>query len=286
MKQFLVLLSMAGAGVFGYLAEPSLRLRLTGIAPSANGAASVRELPDGSSMINLASLTPDQLPLLVLLKSDVKVIDGSSGVTMLIQAGNRVKLVRIEGSSAVVSPGEGPASGTVSVFDTDLMEQLLANPPEKKAPPPPAMPAATPTGGESEEPKTPSAPPPVPEPAPVSAPPVEPMAEPAPVVPAEPTAPAEPAAASEPVAATGASDAVKVMQASIQGKQIAEFTFDQVLEWSAGRDEVVDGETFQTGIASYKAETIFGMKTIQAKALIKGGKVQRWIWPKSGMDIK
>jgi hypothetical protein len=290
MKQFLVLLSMAGAGVFGYLAEPSLRLQLTGIAPSAKGGSTVRELPDGSSMINLATLTPEQLPLLVLLKSDVKVIDPSSGVTMLIQAGNRVRLVRIEGSSAVVSPGEGPASGMVSVFDTDLMEQLLANPPEKVAQPMPAIPAATPTGGESEEPKTTPVPPPVPEPAPIPtpapAPPAEPMAEPAPVVPAEPTAPAEPVAAPEPVAPAGVSDVVKVMQASIQGKQIAEFTFDQVLEWSAGADEVVDGETFQTGIASYKAETIFGMKTIQAKALIKGGKVQRWIWPKSGMDIK
>jgi hypothetical protein len=282
MKQFLVLLSMAGAGVFGYLAEPSLRLQLTGIAPGAKGGHVVRELPDGSSMINLASLTPEQLPLLVLLKSDVKVIDPSSGVTMLIQAGNRVKLVSIEGNLAAISPGEGPARGTVSVFDTDLMEQLIANPPGQVAPPTPAIPAATPTGGESEEPKAAPTPPPVPEPAPTPtpAPPVEPMPEPA------PTAPAEPAAAPEPGAPAGDSDVVKVMQASIQGKQVSEFTFDQVLEWSAGPGEVVDGETFQTGIASYKAETIFGMKTIQAKALIKGGKVQRWIWPKSGMDIK
>jgi hypothetical protein len=48
----------------------------------------------------------------------------------------------------------------------------------------------------------------------------------------------------------------------------------------------VDGQPFQTGSVTYKAETIFGVKTIQAKALIKGGKVQRWIWPKSGMEIK
>ena len=76
------------------------------------------------------------------------------------------------------------------------------------------------------------------------------------------------------------------MQDSIQAAQIKEFTFDQVLDWTAGPDETVDGETYQTGVASYKAETIFGVKTIQAKALIKGGKVQRWIWPKSGMEIK
>lgn len=76
------------------------------------------------------------------------------------------------------------------------------------------------------------------------------------------------------------------MQESVQAAQIKEFTFAQVLEWKAGSDESVDGETYQTGIASYKAETIFGVKTIQAKALLKGGKVQRWIWPKSGMEIK
>ena len=40
------------------------------------------------------------------------------------------------------------------------------------------------------------------------------------------------------------------------------------------------------GTLTYKAETIFGVKTIQAKALITDGKVQRWIWPKSGMEIK
>lgn len=100
-----------------------------------------------------------------------------------------------------------------------------------------------------------------------------------------PAAPAEPAPTPAP-AATGSSDVVSVMQASIKAAQIKEFTFDQVLEWAATPDETVEGEVFQTGVASYKAETIFGVKTIQAKALIKGGKVQRWIWPKSGMDIK
>lgn len=272
MKQFLVLLSMAGAGVLGYLAEPSLRFQLTGVAPGAKGSQAVRKLPDGSSQINLASLTPEQLPLLVLLKTDVKVVDATSGITMLIQAGNRVKLISIDGSAALISPGEASARGTVSVFDTDLMEQLIANPP---APPAPAVPTATPTGGESEEPKTAPAPPPMPEPAPI------PTSAPD-GTPSEPSA--EPTAA--PAAETGVANVVPLMQASIQGKQITEFTFDQVLEWVAGPDEVVDGETYQTGIASYKAETIFGVKTIQAKALIKGGKVQRWIWPKSGMDIK
>ena len=75
------------------------------------------------------------------------------------------------------------------------------------------------------------------------------------------------------------------MQESIRSGQIKEFTFDQVLEWTPDDAETVDGESFECGLISYKAETIFGVKTIQAKALIKDGKVQRWIWPKSGMEI-
>ena len=65
-----------------------------------------------------------------------------------------------------------------------------------------------------------------------------------------------------------------------------EFSFEQVLGWKAGEDEEVDGTKYQTGQAAYKAETIFGVKTIQAKALIKDGKVAKWIWPNSGMEIK
>ena len=75
------------------------------------------------------------------------------------------------------------------------------------------------------------------------------------------------------------------MQDSIRNGDIKEFKAEQVLEWKDSGPETIDGEDFETGLASYKAETIFGMKTIQAKALVKNGKVVRWIWPKSGMQI-
>lgn len=102
----------------------------------------------------------------------------------------------------------------------------------------------------------------------------------------EPVAP-EPEPAPEPAVPDGPVDVVAVMQDSIKGGAIKEFTFDQVLDWQPSEaPETVDGESYRTGIASYKAETVFGVKTIQAKALIKGGKVVRWLWPKSGMEIK
>ncbi len=121
------------------------------------------------------------------------------------------------------------------------------------------------------------------EPAPMPEPPVVPTPEPAPA----PEPAPEPAAEPQPVpTASGPVDVVKVMQESIRSGQIKEFTFDQVLGWKAEPEETVEGTAYQAGSVSYKAETIFGVKTIQAKALIKEGKVQRWIWPKSGMEIK
>ena len=153
--------------------------------------------------------------------------------------------------------------------------------------PPPVAPPVTP-------PVTPPPvePPPVvkndSEPPPVTPPPVEPPPvvknDPEPPMEEEPAAP--PATPPAPSAALGPEDIVKLMQDSIRAKQVKEFTFDQVLGWKAGEEEEVDGEKYQTGVAAYKAETIFGVKTIQAKALIQGGEVKKWIWPNSGMEIK
>jgi hypothetical protein len=97
-----------------------------------------------------------------------------------------------------------------------------------------------------------------------------------------PPAPPEPA----PAAALNAEQIVEVMKASVQGGSIKEFTLAQVQGWKAGEEEDVDGETYQTGLAAYKAQTIFGEKTVQAKALIKGGKVTKWIYAKTGMEIR
>jgi hypothetical protein len=108
--------------------------------------------------------------------------------------------------------------------------------------------------------------------------------------PASETPPAtEPAAepASKPAAAAGEPvDVVALMQQSIRKGEIKEFTYTQVEDWKTGDNETVKGEEFQTGLISYTADTIFGPKAIEAKALVKDGKIQRWIWTKSGMEIK
>ena len=284
MKEFLYLLSIVVVGALGYKYEPDLRFRMTGMQPEpvVIHETAVIETPAPlapavAPKMDLANLAPSQLPEKVLLSAEAKVADSASGVIMTIAAGSRVKPVRIDGDSLIFSPGEGPYVGKVSISDTDLLAQLAAKPPSPVAPVietpaavPPVQEPAAPVTGDSQEP----APHAAPEPSP--APEAAPMPEPVPASPpaATPTPPA------------GSTDVVKAMQESVQAAQIKEFTFAQVLEWKAGSEESVDGETYQTGIASYKAETIFGVKTIQAKALLKGGKVQRWIWPKSGMEIK
>lgn len=135
---------------------------------------------------------------------------------------------------------------------------------------PPAAPVvATPEPAPAPEPEP--APAPQPEPAPVPAPAPEPEPEPvAPVV----------------AAVQGPEEIVKLMQDSIRSKQIKEFGFDDVLTWKAGDEEEVDGEKYQTGVVTYKAATILGVKTIPAKALIQGGKVAKWIWPNTKTEIK
>lgn len=138
------------------------------------------------------------------------------------------------------------------------------------------------------EPEPEPAPEPVPNPAPEPEPAPEPAADEDPVAAEDPVAEPmeEEAVAPGPAAKLDQAGIVQLMQESIKAGSLKEFTFDQVLNWKAGEDEDFDGTTYQTGVAAYKAETIFGVKTIEAKALISEGKIQKWIWAKSGLEIK
>ncbi len=119
--------------------------------------------------------------------------------------------------------------------------------------------------------------------------PAEPEPEPEPEPAPEPVladATPDPVMEDEPAAPAPSVDVVAVMQASIRAGEIKEFGEAQVQGWQAGEEETTDGTTYQTGLVAYTAETVFGVRTIQAKAYIKDGKVERWIWPNSGMEIK
>lgn len=269
-----MLLGIGAAGVAGYVLEPSLRESLTGEPPKAKVIV-VKETIEEEvvSPVDLSGLQPEQLPEQILLKVAAEVGDPTNVAApkMQIPAGAKVKGLRIEGQNLVISPGAGPYEGKVAIRGTDLVQQLAANPPKpvvvKQPEPPPTVPTPPPVT----EP-TPS-PTPEPEVAANGESKSEPvMPEPTPV----PTAPA----------ALGESDIVKIMQDSYKSGQIKEFVADKATSWKATGEEKIDGETYLTGLVDYSAETIFGVKNVQAKALIKNGKVLKWISPKSGMEIK
>ncbi len=259
-----------------------MRYRLTGLSPTSQRAAPVATVTPAPATpevtppaatppaaatpaIDVSKLTPEQLPQQVTLKIATEVAD-ASGLKLKVDAGNRLKLVRIEGDQAVVSPGTSPFEGRVLISGTDLMEQLAANPSL-------ATPNVTATDpGAPAEPAT-TAVTTAPEPTAITPPPA--AVEPSPQEAAKPI-----------VAVVNPADLVEVMKAHIRSGNIKEFSFEQVLEWKAEADEVIDGKTYKTGLVRYQAETIFGMKTIEAKAIIQDGTVVRWIWPKSGLEIK
>ena len=160
-------------------------------------------------------------------------------------------------------------------------ETPAAKPEPKPEPPPVAAQPEVKKPEPAPAPKPPPAPAPAPKPEP--APPVaggQPAGQPAPPAgaPAQPEPPKQ--------ATSHAAEIVNIMKASIRSGQIKEFTYNQVIGWKGGGEEKIEGETYLTGLVAYKAKTIFGVNTIQAKALIQDGKVVKWIWPKSGMEIK
>ena len=285
MKVLLFLIGIAAAGVLGYSFEPSMRYSLTGKERGSvfNSDSKTVTLDDKKGeakevrKIDLAKFPKERLPQKVTLKGDVAFSNKETEVTMKVSAGSKVNLVKVDGSNVVISPGVGDLEGRVPVAATNLMELLQAMP---------EGPVATePSAGDQTAPET----------APQTAPKTEPMAgaetTAEPETSAEPKTMEEPAPepkpAPEPDVPAGPTDVVAVMKASIEAGDISEFSFDQVTDWEAvDEEESFDGESYKVGLLTYKAETFVGVRTIQAKALVKGNKVARWLWPKSGMEIK
>ena len=306
MKIFLLIIGIVAAGILGYSFEPQMRYSLTGKTDEwKKPEEAVRRVTIQSDApkktIDPSSWPADQLPEKVELKGDAEIANETGDIKMTITAGNRVDLVRLEGQMVVISPGPGPFQGTVPIIQTDLLDQLATleiKPPALNPVPDPVDPTAI-ASTTPEETDVPAPDqevaviePEVPTTTDTSEGDVESVpAEPeiAANDPEEVDSPAEeePPAVVEPEPSGGSVNVVGVMQSSIKAGDIKEFTFDQVLDWKANDEpETIEGESYQTGLASYKAETVFGVKTIQAKALIKDGKVVRWLWPKSGMEIK
>ncbi|MCH2063182.1 MAG: hypothetical protein MK194_05605 [Roseibacillus sp.] len=221
--------------------------------------------------INLETIKEEEMPATVELQKRMIVSTADGSQETALEKGSTVNVRKKNGSNLVISPG-GPLVGIVRIADTDFVKHVIkyraryhfggdtaiADNPERPVPPPtlPEVAANTPP---KENPTPSPAPAPAPEPAP------EPEPEPANL---------------------NAEQIVEAMKESVKGEGIKEFKLEQVEGWKAGEDENIDGEMYQTGLAAYKAQTIFGEKTVQAKALIKEGKVVKWIYAKTGMEIR
>jgi hypothetical protein len=270
MNGILMLLGIGVAGIAGYLVEPSLRERLTGETPRPTSNVTI---------VNIDELEPEQLPEKISISVPVELSSPDGSVTL--PAGSLVKPLAVEGHSLRV--GMNHLKGKVAIEDTDLLKQLTANPPRPIvkstdiSPPVAVVPAPIPVPVPT--------PVPVPVPTPVLTP--EPEQELVTRGESEPeTTIPEPTAAAEVPSTGDQNDIVKIMQNSYRSGMIKEFVIDKAVAWKATGEETVDGMTYQTGLVDYSAETIFGVKNVQAKALIRAGKVVKWISPKSGMEIK
>jgi hypothetical protein len=77
----------------------------------------------------------------------------------------------------------------------------------------------------------------------------------------------------------------QIMHDSIQRAEIDHFTLGQITRWKEFGEEQVDGVVYQFGLVDYRENTIFGEREFEAKALIRDGKVEKWIWTSNGMRI-
>ena len=226
--------------------------------------------------INLAEMRDHELPETVETVGQVKLPVVSGDGEKSLASGRKVKLLNRNGNKLIVETTDGLAKGEVDLSQTDIFAAIARKKMSDNL-------AAAAANSNSSTPQPPAPKPPVvannttPQP-------VQPTPEP--VMPEPKPADPEPALEPEPAAASLTPEKiVEVMQQSIKDGAVKVFTFDKVTAWKATEDEEFDGDTYQTGLALYKAVTIFGEKDVEAKALIKNGKVVKWLYANTGMEI-
>lgn len=253
MKQIITVIVVGLAGYLGYKFEPELRFTLTGIPYGVGHGHAKAQLLN----IDPTTLRPDQLPKEVTIFATIPFKDSTSGLVVNVPAGSKHKPVKVEGKDVQIEITGTQYRLKLPISKTDLLEQLSQMPISPTPPPPAVEPTPEPEPAEPEAPK----------------PPVE---TPAPIAETPPPTNIE----------TSPADALKMMRDTLQSGKIKEFNIDQVVTWNQGGTENIDGINYTTGTVGYETKTILGQKTMQAKALIRNGTIEKWIWPASGVEIK
>lgn len=224
--------------------------------------------------IDLEDVDPKDYPAKITLSSSMILTDQNGLSPLKLDPGSPVKpLLLDEMLLEVTSPLATHLTGKVSVLDTNFAEQVAIKRMDRRM----AM-LEMEKGGND----TPAPPPTDPTPSPKevasveSADPEEMMEKPEP----------EPAPEPETPKVLTVEEIIAAMKESLQGGQISELDASKVINWESADRESFDGEEFQVGLATYREMTILGEKTLQAKALFKEGKLDKWIHAKTGMQIR
>lgn len=261
----------------GYLLSGTITPALVDVRKETSGTVVIVKYKGASYTINLDEVRDNELPETVTIENPTIIPTSGGEGQVRLRKGDVVTLLNRKDDSLIVEKPDSNGKGKISPKDTDLFQQLVKRIYEREAGG--AIAAATP-------PATVVAPAPAPAPA---APAPAPVAKIDPVVSnPEPMPVVEPTPAPAPVEDTklGDDEIIALMKDSIAGGAVKEFTSDQVKGWKTNGEETIDGTEYQTGLAAYEAATIFGVRPVQAKALIKDGKIERWVYAKSGMEIQ
>lgn len=224
-------------------------------APTPGGSEPAAPAP--AIQIDLTKLTAEDFPAKVELKVPYTISDENSGVTMKLEKGTKVKPVRLEGSRLVIQPVGLPIESRINVDNTNFKELALPIMLER---------LQNAVAGNDTKPT----------------PPVTPDPTPAPTPPVTPPAPPEP----EPVTKLDEAAIVALLKSDVQAGKVTEFKANQVTAWKAGEEMDFDGDTYQTGRVTFKAETILGVQEHEAIALIEDGKVYKWMWAKTKLEMR
>ena len=272
----------------GYVLGPTITPMLVKEKKTTSSLVKNVKIQSAIYKIDLAEYRTDDLPKIVKIAKQIKLETNSGEGVKMLTRGTEVKLLNRDGLELIIETTDGVAKGRVAVETTDLYGVLAQAKFDKDA------------GKVAGGPTTAPPKPPVNPPAPVNPPPV---ADPTPPV-ATPPAPATggPMVASGDGGTDGSDNSaptpepadkklspdelVALMKKFIAAGTLKEFKAEQVVTWKAGEDESIDGVNYQIGLVTYKAQTIFGEKPVNAKALIKGGEVNRWVFAKSGMEMR
>ncbi len=264
----------------GYVLGPTITPMLVKVKEAENSLVKDVSYEGAVYRINLAEYRGDDLPktLKIIVPAAIPTIDGEGEVRL--SKGDEVVLLNRDGEKLLVEKPESNGKGALDPDVTDIYTKLAAAKYQSAAARAVASIPQTPAPAPTPTPSPAPAPAPTPTPTPVAVTPT-PAPEPAPAP--------EPVPAPEPAPAGGSlsdEEIVELMKTSIAGGAVKEFTSAQVKGWKASGEETIDGTSYQTGLAAYEAETIFGVRPVQAKALIKDGKIERWVYAKSGMEIQ